>query len=152
MITVAAKHADIHRTRHYAWLVESPQYAKAFQKVDRLTLGLLEDEAKRRALEGIEEPVFQMGLQVGVIRRYSDQLLMKLLAANDPKYGNKSVKDEWDGDPDNLKPAPRSAFLCHMERRIFGTDDPVKIAEERRKLLAGPDIIVVTPEPKKEER
>lgn len=39
----------------------------------------LEDEAVRRAVEGVEEPVFHGGKQVGVKRKYSDGLLKMLI-------------------------------------------------------------------------
>ena len=45
----------------------------------------LEQEARRRALEGVEEPVFCRGERVGVIRRYSDALLILLLKAKRPE-------------------------------------------------------------------
>ena len=38
----------------------------------------------RRALEGVEEPVFYKGERVGVIRKYSDSLLILLLMAKRP--------------------------------------------------------------------
>ena len=50
----------------------------------------LEREAWRRAHDGIAEPVFQHGKQVGTIQRYSDNLLMFLLKARAPdRYGTK---------------------------------------------------------------
>jgi hypothetical protein len=45
----------------------------------------LEDEAVRRAYEGVERPVFQGGKQVGVVREYSDTLLIFLLKALRPE-------------------------------------------------------------------
>jgi hypothetical protein len=39
----------------------------------------LEDEARRRAVEGVEEPVYHQGVQVGAVRKYSDTLLIFLL-------------------------------------------------------------------------
>jgi len=45
----------------------------------------LEAEAWRRAVEGVEKPVFQGGVQVGVIREFSDSVLMFLLRARKPE-------------------------------------------------------------------
>lgn len=42
----------------------------------------LEDEARRRAVEGVEEPVFYQGDVVGHVKKYSDDLLKLLLKAN----------------------------------------------------------------------
>src|SRR5690242_16855108 len=39
----------------------------------------LEQEAKRRAVDGWDEPVYQGGRMVGVVRKHSDTLLIFLL-------------------------------------------------------------------------
>ena len=46
----------------------------------------VEAEARRRALDGWDEPVFQKGEQVGVIRKYSDRLTEVLLKGRRPLY------------------------------------------------------------------
>jgi hypothetical protein len=45
----------------------------------------LEAEARRRAIDGIEEPHFYRGEICGTVRKYSDQLLMFLLKAHRPE-------------------------------------------------------------------
>jgi hypothetical protein len=45
----------------------------------------LEKEAWRRAMTGWLEPVYQKGEKVGSIRRFSDQLLLRLMEANNPE-------------------------------------------------------------------
>lgn len=49
----------------------------------------MENEARRRAVEGTLRPVFHGGAQVGEVREYSDTLLIFLLKAHDPKYRDK---------------------------------------------------------------
>jgi hypothetical protein len=50
---------------------------------------ILEPEAMRRAVNGVQEPVFHKGDVVGYKTRYSDQLMMFLLKGGKPdKYGN----------------------------------------------------------------
>jgi hypothetical protein len=46
----------------------------------------MESEADRRAIEGTNKPVFYQGEQCGVIREYSDSLLMFRLKRLDPAY------------------------------------------------------------------
>jgi len=46
---------------------------------------VLEQEAWRRARDGVAEPVYQHGKQIGTIQRYSDNLLMFLLRARAPE-------------------------------------------------------------------
>lgn len=45
----------------------------------------LEDEAVRRGMRGVDEPVYQGGKQVGTIRKYSDTLLMFILNGRRPE-------------------------------------------------------------------
>lgn len=53
---------------------------------------VLEAEAHRRAVEGVDEPIYQMGQLVGHKKSYSDSLLkMKLTAARPEKYSNKTM-------------------------------------------------------------
>jgi hypothetical protein len=48
-------------------------------------------EARRRAIDGVEEPVFHRGKVVGHVNKFSDSLLTKLLEASDPeRYGKRS--------------------------------------------------------------
>ena len=57
----------------------------------------LEDEAYRRALEGIEKPVFYQGKPIGRIRDYSDSLLIFMLKARrGDKFRDQSRNDRKD--------------------------------------------------------
>lgn len=50
----------------------------------------LEDEARRRAVEGVQKPVYQRGFKIDTIRDYSDTLLIFLLKGRArEKYGEK---------------------------------------------------------------
>jgi len=62
---------------------------------------LLEAEARKRAIEGVTEPVYHQDKVVGTIQKYSDSLLMFLLQAAFPeKYGKPEVSD---ADIENLE-------------------------------------------------
>jgi len=79
--------AGIDRGTHYDWLRKDPEYRAQFEAATDQAAQALEDEAVRRAYEGIDKPVYQMGKQVGVIREYSDTLLIFLLKGLRPaKY------------------------------------------------------------------
>jgi hypothetical protein len=90
-VSRAAKAAQIHRQRHYSWLKEDPHYAELFDGA-RLEVGdALQDEAVRRAYEGVLEPVYYKGKPCGVRRVYSDGLLMFLLRGWLPEvYGERA--------------------------------------------------------------
>ena len=70
----------------------------------------LEDEARRRAVEGWLEPVFQQGEQVGTVRKYSDQLLMLLLRGRRPAVYRESA------------PASGSVVVVINERQLGEVD------------------------------
>lgn len=49
---------------------------------------VLEDEARRRAVDGIERPVYQGGVLVGAVTEYSDTLLAFALRGKKPETYN----------------------------------------------------------------
>lgn len=60
----------------------------------------LEQEAIRRAVEGVDEPVFHQGEVVGFVKKYSDNLLGKLLTGRRPEiFGNKTEVTGANGGP-----------------------------------------------------
>ena len=60
----------------------------------------LEAEARRRAIEGVEEPVFHKGEQVGTLRKYSDVLLIFLLKGARPERYRDNYQRAGTGPPD----------------------------------------------------
>ncbi len=62
-----------------------PAFARAWDESLEIGLDRLEDEAIRRALTGIEHPVFYQGREVGSVRRYSDGLLTFMLKRRRPE-------------------------------------------------------------------
>lgn len=74
-------------TRHAVkyWRNNDEAFATAFDEAGEEAIDALEAEARRRAVDGTEEPVFQKGELVGHVRKYSDVLLMFLLNGNRPE-------------------------------------------------------------------
>ncbi len=75
---------------HYRWQSDS-DYCEAFDRAKHEAADRLEDEAWRRAVEGVEEPVgWYKGKQGGVVHRYSDTLLIFLMKGLMPeRYGDR---------------------------------------------------------------
>jgi hypothetical protein len=87
----AALAADVARSNHTKWLKSSDSYAKAFKVAEEVACQVLEDEARRRAVEGVEEPIYYQGVRVGHRQVRSDVLLMFLLkGANPDKYRDRA--------------------------------------------------------------
>ena len=84
-ITVAASLSGCARTQHYNWLKVVDGYREAFDEAMENAADLLEKEARRRAVEGVAEPVFHNGKAVGAVRKYSDTLLIFLLKGARPE-------------------------------------------------------------------
>jgi len=86
----AARRAKIHRCQHAEWMQNDPTYPERFRQARKRAAQELEDEAVRRAREGVCRPVLYKGKQVyvggGPLFEYekSDRLLIRLLEANDP--------------------------------------------------------------------
>lgn len=91
-VSKAAEAAEIGRTTHYDWLDADPEYKARFQEAHRLATERLEEEARRRAVDGWVEPVFYKGERVGGIRKYSDTLLIFLLKGNNPEKFRERVE------------------------------------------------------------
>lgn len=85
-ITLAAKTAGISREAAYWRRGKNPVYAAAWAEALELAADRLEMEARRRAVDGWDEPIFHQGLQVGVVRKYSDRLLEVLLRGAREKF------------------------------------------------------------------
>lgn len=65
-------------------------FAAAWDQAYSDAAWLLEDEATRRARDGVDEPIFYKDVLIGSQKKYSDTLLMFLLKGNRPeKFSDK---------------------------------------------------------------
>ena len=96
-VTKACEIVDISRDTFYRWLREDADFKKAYQAAREQAIEALEDGATRRAYEGVERPVYQGGKQVGMIREYSDTLLIFLLKAHRPTKYRDNIRQELTG-------------------------------------------------------
>ena len=63
-ITHAAMRAQVDRTTIYRWRDSDPVFAAALDEADLMAAERLEQEARRRAVEGVEKPVWHKGQMV----------------------------------------------------------------------------------------
>jgi len=101
-VKLAAEKAKIGRRTAYEWKAADPEFAAAWEEAVEAGTDALEDEAKRRAYNGVDEPVFYQGEQCGLVRKYSDTLLIFLLKARRPeKYRERTTTEVTgkDGGP-----------------------------------------------------
>jgi hypothetical protein len=90
-VRLACEAAKVGRSSHYRWLNQDPAYREAFAVAKEEVADLLEAEAFRRAVDGVEKPVgWHKGKPGGYVREYSDTLLIFLLKGLRPeKYGDR---------------------------------------------------------------
>ena len=75
----AALAAGVDRGTAVRWRKSDPRFAARFETAEEQATDGLEAEARRRAFEGVEEPVFHQGVRIATVRKYSDTLLIVLL-------------------------------------------------------------------------
>lgn len=85
-VTHAADCAGRHRRRFYQLAADDEEFAEVMADAIEAGTEVLIDEARRRAVEGWAEEVYQGGELVGTVRRYDSRLLQFLIAARRPEY------------------------------------------------------------------
>ncbi len=98
IVAEACRAAGAARGSFYAWRRDDPEFAAAWDEALEIGIATLEDEAIRRARDGVATPVFHRGRQVATVRKTSDALLMFLLRAHRPQLYRERPRPE---------PAPR---------------------------------------------
>lgn len=96
-ITASAGRIGVSRQAVYALKLADEAFAKEWEDAYEAGTDLYEDEAKRRAIQGTEKPVFYQGEIVGHVREYSDTLLIVALKARRPEKYRENIKQEISG-------------------------------------------------------
>jgi len=81
---IAAEAIGVHRSTLMRWRADDKEFANDWDEAIEHGTDLIEEEAIRRAIDGVMRPVFQSGELVGFIREYSDLLLKFLLEGKRP--------------------------------------------------------------------
>lgn len=96
-VITAATVAGTSRTRVYELRKVDPAFSAAWAEAEEIAVDRLEDEARRRAVEGVPEPLVSAGKLVRddngqpiTVRRHSDSLLMALIKAHRPPRRERS--------------------------------------------------------------
>jgi hypothetical protein len=79
ILSQAAEAAGVDRATVWRRRQDDAEFAKACDEAVDMAADKLEAEARRRAVEGVEEPVYQGGQLIGTKTVYSDSLLALLL-------------------------------------------------------------------------
>jgi hypothetical protein len=100
-VTAAVAAAGTSRTRVYELRKTDTAFAAAWDEAEDIATDRLEDEARRRAVEGVAEPLVSAGKLVRgddgqpiMVRRYSDKLLLELLRAHRRPQRERMMREE----------------------------------------------------------
>lgn len=86
----AARYSGVSTMFITRWMKDDAEAAERLKEAQQVGYLGLENEARRRAVDGVEEDVFYKGEVVGKKVNYSDSLLSKLLEANVQKFSKKA--------------------------------------------------------------
>lgn len=129
-VTRAAEIAEVDRSMHYYWMANDPDYKDQFREAENQANDRLEQEARRRAVEGTLKPVFHKGEECGVVREYSDTLLIFLMKGAMPEKYKERQQTELtgkDGGPiqhqvKQLTDEQLEQEIADLQRTVGGTD------------------------------
>ena len=115
VVLYACRAAGIGRTTFYDWLKKDKRFAELHAQATEDAIDVLEQEAKRRAVDGWDEPVYQKGEEVGKVRKYSDNLLITLLKGKKPDVYRERVDLNA---KHGLSPGELSEILAEGRKRV----------------------------------
>jgi hypothetical protein len=94
VISRAAVDAGVSRRSVYNWLERDQDFKDRFEDAEEDVRDEIREEIHRRAIEGVDEPVYQRGVLVGHVRKYSDAILLKMAAARLPEYRSLATSNQ----------------------------------------------------------
>nr|DAO72419.1 MAG TPA: Terminase small subunit [Caudoviricetes sp.] len=116
-VTRACEAVGISRMTAYRWREEDAEFAAEWERAKAIGLDALEDEALRRAFEGVEVPVLHRGKTVATVRNYSDTLAIFLLKGGKPEKYRERTSTELTGaggGPVELTDTERASKLAGL--------------------------------------
>lgn len=96
-VSRACEAVDIARQTAYEWREEDTEFAKSWDRAKEIGLDTLEDEAVRRAYEGVDEPIVHLGVVTDTVKKYSDTLMIFLLKGGKPEKYRERVDQRNSG-------------------------------------------------------
>jgi len=102
-VTKAAERVGVPRKTLYDHKARDEEFAEAWNYAMNEAHDRLEYEAWRRAVHGVDRPVYQKGELIGFEKQYSDNVLIRLLEATKPeKYRHRSEAKVVDDPLQNI--------------------------------------------------
>jgi hypothetical protein len=96
-LTKTCKQLGMTTTGYYAALIKYPEFHAIMDITKERTVDVLEAEAIRRAVDGVEKGIYYKGELVATEVQYSDKLLLEALKARNPDYRTKVTEHQGPG-------------------------------------------------------
>ncbi len=114
-ISASARAVGVSSSAVYALRERDGDFRAAWDEALEDAYDVLEAEARRRAFEGVEEPVFYQGRECGVVRKYSDGLAQFLLKGyRRKKFGDKTEITGADGGALVIDDTARASRIAQL--------------------------------------
>lgn len=109
----ACRAVGISRSTVERYRKSAPEFDAAVRDAIEDGIDVIEVEATRRAVHGVEKPVFYKGDEVATVREYSDSLLALLLTRRRYK---ETVKQEIEGNLEvkNMTPEQKASLMSKL--------------------------------------
>ncbi|WP_281302154.1 MULTISPECIES: hypothetical protein [unclassified Iodidimonas] len=123
-VSASARHAGIARRDVYRLRAKDTAFRDEWDHALEEALDALEGELRRRAVHGVEKPVFYAGKPCGKIISYSDQLGMFLLRSRRPHiFGSESSLGPDPAEGDTHETRNRLQSLLDRLAQSCGADE-----------------------------
>jgi hypothetical protein len=119
-VSAAARAAGVSRSHAYALRASESGLSSEWADALEAAVDTLEEEARRRAIDGIDSPHFHQGQVTGTVKKYSDSLLMFLLKAHRPERYRERAAETPDQDTDRAEDI--ASARDDLETRIADLD------------------------------
>ena len=93
IVSRACKDASIDRSTVYTWKEHDDQFLVRYNHALEEAKDAIREEVRRRAQDGWDEDVYQLGKYAGTVHKYSDTLLIFHAKMLMPEYRDKSTVD-----------------------------------------------------------
>ena len=144
IISQACKETKISLSVYYAKYNKSEKFRRVVDEALMNSTQILRDEAMKRAVYGVDKPIWYKGVRVGTDKVYSDSLLLALLKSRDPSFKeevkniniNSTVVDPTPAD--NFESMRKLLSQDYPEAEItydeeeIGVDDQEEVDEENK--------------------
>ena len=115
-ITAACEASGVSRMWLYVEEKRNDEFAEKFREAQQMGLDALEDEARRRAAQGIDRGIYYQGELVDTQKEYSDSLMALLLKGGKPeKYKDRVEHTGNPNAPVSMEVGPTPLVMGFLE-------------------------------------